>query len=234
MPIWGVIPAAGYGLRMMSEVPKQYMAVHGESMLLRSIRTLMSNPVVDGVVVVLAPDDSGFNDLPGDIQSQVVIATGGETRSDSVAAGVKALIEHAGLDAWALVHDAARPLLSSRDLVNLVSLVTQSEAGGGLLATPVSDTLKRAQENDCVAATIDRAQLWQAQTPQMFKAGPLLSAINQAQQDGVALTDEASAMEHTGMTPLMVAAMDPNFKVTRAADLDLASAWLAQHNEGNR
>lgn len=231
MPIWGVIPAAGYGLRMMSEVPKQYLALQGESMLQRSIRTLVNNPTVDGVVVVLASDDSGFNELPKDIQSQVVTATGGDTRSDSVAAGVKALIEHAGTDSWALVHDAARPLLSSRDLVNLITLVTQSDAGGGLLATPVSDTLKRANyENDRVSATVSRADLWQAQTPQMFKAGELLSAIDKAQQEDVAVTDEASAMEHAGMNPLMVAAMDPNFKVTRTADLQLAAAWLAQHS----
>ncbi len=230
MPIWGVIPAAGFGLRMMSDVPKQYLALHGESMLQRSIRTLVNNPVVDGVVVVLAADDSGFSELPQDIQSQVITTLGGDTRSESVAAGVRAMIEQAGPDAWALVHDAARPLLSTRDLVNLVSRVTQSSAGGGLLATPVSDTLKRVQEDDCIATTVNRADLWQAQTPQMFKAGELLAAINQAQQEQVVLTDEASAMEHMGMNPLMVAAMDPNFKVTRAADLQLASAWLAQNS----
>jgi len=231
MPIWGVIPAAGYGSRMMSDVPKQYMALHGECMLTRSIRTLVNNPAIDGVVVVLAPDDAGFNELPQDIQSKVITTTGGATRSDSVASGIKALIDEAGEDAWALVHDAARPLLSTRDLVNLISLVTQSNAGGGLLAVPVSDTLKRAQNQDnCVVATVDRDNLWQAQTPQMFRAGALLRAISQAQKDEVGVTDEASAMEHSGMSPLMVAAMDPNFKVTRTADLQLASAWLAQHS----
>jgi len=231
MPIWGIIPAAGYGSRMKSDVPKQYMALHGECMLTRSIRTLVSNPAVDGVVVVLAADDAGFNELPKDIQSQVITTTGGATRSDSVAAGIQVLIDQAGKDAWALVHDAARPLLSTRDLVNLISLVTQSDAGGGLLAVPVSDTLKRSQDrDDCVLATVDRDNLWQAQTPQMFRAAALLSAINQAKKDIVVVTDEASAMEHSGMSPLMVAAMDPNFKVTRTADLQLASAWLAQHS----
>lgn len=230
MPIWGVIPAAGYGARMMSDVPKQYLALHGECMLTRSIRTLISNPVVDGVVVVLAADDEGFNQIPDDLRAQVVTTTGGATRSESVAAGVKAMIREAGEEAWALVHDAARPLLSTRDLVNLITLVTQSEVGGGLLAVPVSDTLKRAQaQTDCVVETVARADLWQAQTPQMFRAGALLSAIDHAQRDKIDITDEASAMEHSGMTPLIVPAMDPNFKVTRAADLQLASAWLAQH-----
>jgi len=230
MPIWAVIPAAGYGSRMLSDVPKQYLALHGECMLTRSIRTLANSPVIDGVVVVLAADDQGFNTLPEDIRSKVITVTGGATRSDSVAAGVEALISHAGDEAWALVHDAARPLLSSRDLVNLVTLVTQSDAGGGLLAVPVSDTLKRVQaQMDCVEVTVERVDLWQAQTPQMFRAGALLSAIDQAQRDGITITDEASAMEHSGLSPLVVAAMDPNFKVTREADLKLASAWLAQH-----
>ena len=243
--IWGVIPAAGAGTRMMSAVPKQYLALQGETMLLRSCRTLVTNPAIDGCVVVLAKNDTGFEELPADIRSNVVTTVGGATRSESVAAGVQEVIKRAGDSAWALVHDAARPLLSTRDLVNLVSRVTQSETGGGLLATPVCDTLKRCDQtttqpqdntkddachieglDQAVDVTVDRANLWQAQTPQMFRASALLNALQSAAAAGVAITDEASAMEHVGLNPLLVQAMDPNFKITRNADLKLATAWL--------
>jgi len=215
---------------MKSAVPKQYLALHGESMLLRSCRTLVANSAIDGCVVVLAQNDRGFDELPADIRSKVVTTVGGATRSESVAAGVQEVIKRAGETTWALVHDAARPLLSSRDLVNLVSKVTQSQACGGLLATPVCDTLKRCDSNDtdtqAVQLTVDRSNLWQAQTPQMFRAIELLNALQGATAAGVSVTDEASAMEHAGMNPLLVQAMDPNFKITQNADLQLATAWL--------
>ena len=236
MAIWGVIPAAGSGTRMMSAVPKQYLALHGESMLLRSCRTLVSNPDIDGVVVVLAKNDQGFAELPEDIRSKVITTTGGVTRADSVAEGVREVVKRSGGESWALVHDAARPLLSTRDLVNLVSQVTQAKAGGGLLASPVHDTLKRdgsgsapsssANREQTVHTTVDRTSLWQAQTPQMFRAGALLDALLDAQENEFPVTDEASAMERVGMNPLLVQAMDPNFKITRSADLELATAWL--------
>ena len=243
MAIWGVIPAAGSGTRMMSAVPKQYLALHGESMLLRSCRTLVNSPAIDGVVVVLANNDTGFTELPEDVRSKVVTTGGGATRAESVAEGVREVINRAGESTWALVHDAARPLLSTRDLVNLVSQVTQTNAGGGLLATPVHDTLKRCcsrsnssgdqsdserdlKQEDTVQTTVDRASLWQAQTPQMFRAKELLDAIAGARSASVPITDEASAMEHAGMNPLLVQALDPNFKITRSADLELATAWL--------
>lgn len=250
MAIWGVIPAAGSGARMMSAVPKQYLALHGESMLLRSCRTLVTNPAIDGVVVVLAKNDTGFAELPSDIRSKVFTTTGGATRAESVSAGVREVIKRGGETCWALVHDAARPLLSTRDLVNLLSQVTQSDAGGGLLATQVCDTLKRCGGSShssgsdtpssadgleqCVQVTVDRASLWQAQTPQMFRASALLDALLKAYSAGIPITDEASAMENAGMNPLLVPAMDPNFKVTRSADLELASAWLLSQSAAQK
>jgi len=213
---------------MNSEVPKQYMALHGESMLTRSIRTLIDCPAIDGVVVVLAPDDQEFDELPANITESVVTTLGGATRSASVESGVHRVADLAGPQSWALVHDAARPLLSSRDLLNLISQVTGSGAVGGLLASPVPDTIKRSDASDArIMETVDRNRLWQAQTPQLFRAELLLNALDAASNDGVTVTDEASAVEHLGESPLLIQAMDPNFKITRNADLLLASAWLS-------
>ena len=227
MAIWGVIPAAGSGTRMSADRPKQHLLLHGESLLHRSCRTLLDSTLVDNLVVVIAADDTGFVDLPADIQSRVITTVGGATRSESVAAGVKTIIERSDADTWALVHDAARPLLTQRDLVHLISVVTQAGSAGGLLATPVSDTLKRSSKDEHVTDTVSREGLWQAQTPQLFRSGALLDALTQAADAGVTVTDEASAMEHAGLRPQLVAAKDPNFKITRDADLQLANAWLA-------
>ena len=210
-------------------------------MLLRSCRTLLSHSLIDGVVVVLAEADTGFAELPDGVRSKLVTTVGGATRSESVAQGVREVMKRSGDNTWALVHDAARPLLSARDLANLVSQITQSNADGGLLATPVNDTLKRCQSGVTVAnnetpnvqdfrqsvqQTVDRENLWQAQTPQMFRAKALLDALQDAGAAGVSITDEASAMEHAGMSPQIVQAMDPNFKITQSVDLKLATAWL--------
>lgn len=227
MAIWGVIPAAGYGTRMSSDVPKQHLLLHGLSLLHRSCRTLLDSTLVDNLVVVVSADDTGFIELPADIRSRVITTIGGATRSDSVAAGVKTVIEHTDRHTWTLVHDAARPLLSQRDLVHLISLVTQAGSAGGLLATPVADTLKRSTTASQVLETVNREGLWQAQTPQLFRSGALLDALNEATAAGVAVTDEASAMEYAGVQPQLVPAADPNFKVTCDADLQLANAWLA-------
>jgi len=225
--IWGVIPAAGQGTRLTSDVPKQYLALHGETMLQRSASTLLANPAVDGVVVVVAPSDTGFAQLPDELKQRVTTVTGGASRADSVAAGVQHVQEMVGPDTWALVHDAARPLLSARDLLNLISQVTQSSAAGGILAVRMQDTVKRAKaQRACIRETISRHDLWQAQTPQMFRAAELLNGLKNAQQAGINLTDEASAMEYMGAECLLVAALDANFKVTRDADLVLAKAML--------
>ncbi len=230
MGIWGVIPAAGYGTRMSSEKPKQYLSLHGETILQRSCSSLLDHPDVDGVIVVLASDDSNFATLPTDLTSRMITAVGGTSRSESVASGVKKVIDRADEQTWALVHDAARPLLSARDLGNLISTVTQSSAPGGILATPVQDTLKRSTTDQRIDATVDRTTLWQAQTPQMFRASALLHALRYAEQSGVIVTDEASAMEQMGEQPLLVPATDPNFKITRDSDFDLANALLSSHH----
>jgi len=226
--IWGVIPAAGQGVRLSSDIPKQYLTLHGETMLQRSVSTLLKNPAVDGVVVVLSASDTGFSELPTGVKQRVQTVTGGAERADSVAAGVKHVMETAGADTWALVHDAARPLLSARDLTNLIHQVTQSDAAGGILATPMQDTVKRMSTRwERIHETVSRHDLWLAQTPQMFRAEPLLGAIDKAKQAGSHLTDEASAMEFIGAEVLLVGSMDPNFKVTRDADLLLARAMLS-------
>jgi 2-C-methyl-D-erythritol 4-phosphate cytidylyltransferase len=133
------------------------------------------------------------------------------------------ILELTASDSWVLVHDAARPLVALSDIQRLTSTIYNTGAVGGLLATPVQDTLKKADDYCCVEQTVNRQQLWQAQTPQLFRAGPLLSALESA---GEAVTDEASAMEHAGHDPQLVEALQPNFKITRPVDMRLAELLL--------
>jgi len=144
--------------------------------------------------------------------------------------------ERMGGETWVLVHDAARPLIHLSDIQRLTDAVYNSGAIGGILGTPVQDTLKQADEYYCVEKTIDRQTLWQAQTPQLFQAGSLFDAMsaamdNEASDDSAEfaktrITDEASAMELAGEQPLLVEALQPNFKITRPVDLFIADAIL--------
>jgi 2-C-methyl-D-erythritol 4-phosphate cytidylyltransferase len=122
---------------------------------------------------------------------------------------------------WALVHDAARPLLRSQDLKTLIERA-QHDPVGGLLAVPVRDTLKVAGADDRIARTLPREHLWHAQTPQMFGLGRLQRALVQALAAGIQVTDEASAMEWAGECPLLVPGHTDNFKITGPEDMGLA------------
>jgi len=165
---------------------------------------------------------------------------GGSERAHSVCNGLRALELRAGADDWVLVHDAARPILSRADLAQLLRYGA-ADSIGALLAIPVADTVKRAQQQSAasdVAArcemTLSRESLWLAQTPQMFRYAPLRSALEQAIVLGRKPTDEAQAMEWQGQAALLVASRDQNIKVTTRADLMLAEAILAQRAEAQR
>lgn len=213
-----VVPAAGGGSRLGAALPKQYLDLAGDCMLHRSIDALLLEPRLAEVLVVVSPDDPR-RPPAGRFDARVRFApVGGATRADSVAAGLEHL--RAGDDDWVLVHDAARPGLSADALARLIDTVGD-DAVGGLLALPVADTLKRGDAGGRVAATIDRATLWAAQTPQMFRVALLRRALA-GQRAGV--TDEASAVERLGLRPLLVRGEPANFKVTLAEDLALAVA----------
>ncbi len=180
-------------------------------------------PQVESVFIVLAPDDAAFaaHDWSAFAGRVEPLYCGGETRRDSVYNGLLAAMAAVEADDWMLVHDAARPCLPRKDLESLMR-ETQHDEVGGILALPVADTVKRASRNR-IEATEDRAQLWLAQTPQMFRAGLLAHALRSAKGTP---TDEASAVEQLGLRPRLVAGSRENLKVTWPEDLAIAEGIL--------
>jgi 2-C-methyl-D-erythritol 4-phosphate cytidylyltransferase len=227
--VFALIPAAGAGTRLPSEAPKQYRSLAGRPMLWHAIRAVCTPPV-ESVFVVLAPDDKAFatHDWSAFAGKLEPLFCGGETRRDSVYNGLVAAMAGIDVDDWVLVHDAARPCLPREDLANLIK-ETSLDQIGAILALPVSDTVKKAAKDEGgaqrIAGTEDRAQLWLAQTPQMFRAGLLAQALRQARG---AVTDEASAIEQMGLKPRLVAGSRANLKVTWPEDLAIAEAILAR------
>lgn len=223
---WAVLPAAGIGSRMGGALPKQYIEVAGATIFEHSLRALLACQQISAVVVALHPQDTRAAGLAIVNDTRVQTVVGGARRSDSVQAGLEALALQAAPGDWVLVHDAARPCLQLDDCARLITQVTGSGTGG-ILAQPVVDTVKRAGEDGLVASTLDRNGLWRAQTPQMFRLGELRKALDRAARQGLAVTDEASAMEMAGYPVQLVAASSGNLKVTVPADLQLA-AWYLQ------
>jgi 2-C-methyl-D-erythritol 4-phosphate cytidylyltransferase len=220
--VHALIPAAGSGSRLGADLPKQYLVLGGATMLEHSVAALLADPRIEQVVVVVAPDDVRIDAVSFDARVKVA-RVGGASRAASVRAGLDVLRGAAADQDWVLVHDAARPCLSREDLSALIDAVA-SDPVGGLLAVPLADTLKRGA-GDRVAATVDRASLWRAATPQMFRIGLLRTALDVPGMLEKA-TDEASAIEHLGHAPRLVACHATNLKVTTADDLPLACAIL--------
>ncbi|ASJ74827.1 2-C-methyl-D-erythritol 4-phosphate cytidylyltransferase [Granulosicoccus antarcticus] len=227
--MWIIVPAAGRGERMGSDIPKQYVMLGEQCMLQHTLSRLLPVPDVDGIVVTLSENDDHWPMVEAGADERVHTTIGGATRADSVLAGLRYVLDRAAPSSWVLVHDAARPLVSLSDIRRLVDTVYNSGAIGGILATPVQDTLKSADEYCCIECTVSRNQLWQAQTPQMFRAGELLEALETSRHgevSGIPVTDESSAMENLGHEPQLVEALQPNLKVTRPADLLVARLLL--------
>ena len=216
-----LIPAAGSGSRMGAELPKQYLPLLGKPMIHHTLSVFSAHPEVDRVYVVLNPDDALW---PGFDHARVeVLHCGGSTRAASVLNGLNGLAGRVADDDWVLVHDAARPCLAREDLDALLHAVAE-DAVGGLLAVPVADTLKRADQDNRVAATEPREGLWQAQTPQMFRYSVLRQALEIS--SGNSPTDEAQAIERMGLAPKLVLGSRNNLKVTFSEDLEMAGMIL--------
>lgn len=219
-----LIPAAGSGSRMESAFPKQYLMLKGKPLIQHVVALFEQAPAIASVHVVLSPQDSYWETLDtSDCTKLTVHHCGGATRADTVLNGLKAIAGQLPDDDWILVHDAARPGLSAARLSQLIE-VLKEDAVGGLLAMPLADTLKRADEAGCVAATVPRKDLWQAQTPQMFRYATLKHALES--YEGSA-TDEAEAIEALGLKPKLVHGELRNLKVTFAQDLAVLNALLA-------
>jgi len=223
--IWAVIPAAGRSTRFGGDIPKQYLLAAGQPLIAHALLALLAHPRVAGAMVALAAEDErwpGWTSLHG---KPVLLCTGGGERADSVLAALRALPHEAGQDALVLVHDAARPNLHQADLDRLIA-AAEADADGAILAAPVRDTLKRADAAHIIA-TEPRDGLWRAFTPQAFRRGALIGALQSAQAAGLVVTDEAMAMERVGARPRLVEGREDNLKVTTPADLALADYLLS-------
>ncbi len=223
---FALIPAAGYGSRMDNQLPKQYLPLAGKPMIYHAINTLCGSASISRVFVVLSPQDPewpryDWSQFDGKL---TVLYHGGATRAESVRNGLVAAPEACpvcaiGAEDWILVHDAARPLFTEGQLHQLIDEIGDDPVGG-LLVVPVADTLKRGGTDSRVVQTESRENLWQAQTPQMFRYRVLLDALSGNMHRNV--TDDASAIEAIGLHPKLVYNRGFNFKVTYPQDLELA------------
>jgi 2-C-methyl-D-erythritol 4-phosphate cytidylyltransferase len=225
---YALVPAAGSGSRMGGGLPKQYLPLAGSPMIYHALARLCGCAEIGTVFVVLAPDDAFFalydwSEFGDKLQP---LYCGGATRAESVLNGLMAA--ELEPDDWVLVHDAARPCLSEVQLAKMITELREDEVGG-ILAVPVADTLKRADGAGRITVTEPRDRLWQAQTPQMFRTGLLLQALQAAPE----VTDEASAVEALGLHPRLVEGETSNFKVTYSQDMQLAELLLHARQENS-
>lgn len=236
---WAVVPAAGIGERMGAEKPKQYLKLLNKTVIEHSLAPFCDHPLIAGIVVAIAEDDPHWQALAVSRHPKISRAKGGEERRHSVLNGLNCLAARAAEDDWVLVHDAARPCVKSADLDLLIAAV-KDHAVGGLLATPLSDTVKRAERGGVLAGgaapgatcevqtTVNRDGLWRALTPQMFRLAALRESLAAVVAKGGVATDEAQAMESQGRKPQLVPAGAHNIKIARPEDLALAEFYLRQ------
>ena len=223
-----VVPAAGVGSRMKADRPKQYLQIHGKTILEHTVEKLLSHPQVSKIVVAVSDDDPYYPELPLNLNPQVIRVSGGTERADSVLAALDYIAQQQ-LSDWVMVHDAARPCIQLSDIDKLISGAMTHDVGA-ILAAPVRDTMKRGAQGQ-IEHTVDRVDLWHALTPQMFRSKPLRKVLSEALQQGVSITDEASAFEWKGLSPALIAGRSDNFKITQPEDLALAEFYLSQNKE---
>jgi 2-C-methyl-D-erythritol 4-phosphate cytidylyltransferase len=223
--LWALIPCAGTGARAGTDGPKQYQPLAGQPLVLHTLAAFAAVARISQTAVVVAAGDDFFN---SEDATYLIAACGGTTRASSVFNGLRFLLENgAGAQDWVLVHDAARCLITPGQINALIDACAADEVGG-LLAHKLPDTLK-SEVDGRVASTLDRSDKWLAQTPQMFRMGPLMDALAQA---GDKVTDESSAMEAMGLRPKLVPGSAQNFKVTYPEDFALAEAVLNARRVG--
>lgn len=221
---WVIIPAAGVGKRMASAQPKQYLMLNGKTILDTTIEKFLEHPQITGIAVGVSPDDEYWQQSEWAGNPQVVRFDGGQERSETVLNGLQVLMAiGVSDDESVLVHDAARPLVTEAALTRIMAHTGDQ---GALLAIPCKDTLKLAEEQRSTA-TVDRSVIWQAQTPQKFPLMALYQGLASALEEGVAITDESSAMELIGWQPDLVEGESSNLKITVPEDLVIAQALLS-------
>ena len=234
--VWVVIPAAGIGKRMQSDIPKQYLKIHGKAVLQHTLDCFSTHADIEGIIVALQDEDPYWKMAKIDVsEKKLYTVEGGEERSDSVLNSLEylTLIEQLPEETWVMVHDAARPCLEKKDIDALLE-IRATKTIGGILASPVRDTMKRAKAGSKqISHTENRTDLWHALTPQLFRLDELRAALKTCLEKGYEVTDEASAMEAQGKTPQLVEGSSNNIKITQPADLELASWFLSRNTLNN-
>ncbi|MBE0351903.1 2-C-methyl-D-erythritol 4-phosphate cytidylyltransferase [Pseudoalteromonas lipolytica] len=225
--ITAIVPAAGVGSRMQHSAPKQYIELAGKTILEHTLSKLAELDFIHTIKVAISDDDGYFDAIP-QIDSRIERVSGGTERADSVLNALLSLADNP--PDWVLVHDAARPLVCLSDITRLVDDCLAANEGG-ILASKVKDTIKRGRTHS--EQTVPRDDLWQALTPQFFPYQALVDALSNALENGVTITDEASAIEWAKQPVKLVAGRSDNIKITTPEDLDLA-AFLLQKQQNER
>lgn len=226
---WAVIPAAGKGARMGAPLPKQYLRLGDRTILEHTLERFLKHPRISGVTVAIAADDELWPALAANLP-QVQRVEGGAERCHSVLNALAALRTTLEDDDWVLVHDAARPCVHADDISHLIMTLEDADCGG-ILGTAVRDTLKRCAADGTIEETVDRARVWHALTPQMFRYGWLHRALSGALASGTLVTDESQAIELAGGVTRLVEGRADNIKITRPEDLALAACFLRAQAE---
>ena len=243
MKYWFIVPAAGSGSRFGSEKPKQYASLAGSTVIENTLERLLELEA-QALVLAINPDDSYWPTLEISLHQKIRSCAGGAERADSVYLALQSIASEADASDWVLVHDVARPCVRVADIRLLIETLATHPVGG-LLASPVSATLKRVGNSPQagtatmktaggVLETVSRDNLWAAATPQMFRFGLLMKALQQCRDAGVSPTDEAGAIERLGLQPEIVAGHSDNLKITHGADLALAEAVLTYQQRQQR
>lgn len=216
---------------MQADRPKQYLLLDQQPVIFHTLQRLVSHPLIEGVVIALSANDPYWPtlDLPADWPIHTTV--GGDQRAESVSNALQFLKSLTDSDPWVLVHDAARPCIRHSDIDTLIHQLVEDPVGG-ILGVPLSETVKRVNDEQLIETTVDRAGLWRAATPQMFRLRALSQALQQASQANIQMTDEAGAMERLGLKPKMVAGHADNIKITLPQDLALAGLYLQQQKNG--
>lgn len=226
---WVVVPAAGIGARMGGDLAKQYLLLGAKTILEHTLERLLGIPSVAGIVVAIAKTDSLWPNLAISQHPLIHSIEGGPERASSVLNGLDYLQSKLQPQDWVLVHDAARPCITLATITALCTSLQDDEVGG-IVAVPVSDTIKRVKGANTIENTVDRSSLWRAQTPQLFRYRLLRDCLMQTMARGENITDEASALELCGYTPKVVEGREDNIKITRPDDLLLAAFILQQQS----
>ena len=236
--VHAMIVAAGRGSRFGASVPKQYLVINDKTLLQHSVARLAASSYIYKCLLVIATDDSIAQTL--DFAQPVYYTHGGIERWQSVCAGVEAIVQAgADDDDLILIHDAARPTVPYSDIERVIA-AAMVEPHGAILATPVADTLKQSHSqtisqsaviddrlHQYAKCTIDRTNIWQAQTPQVFRAGQLRQVLAYVAEHKLTITDEASAFEACNLPIRLVTGSRQNIKLTYPEDAILLSAILA-------